>query len=145
MSGVKSKFPVIKGKRRNYFPSKPLCPVCGKKKVWEPHSMASISAGALLLLDKREDYWGPSEDMNGYLYLNWHGAHDGGEGKYREMYLSFDIARDVKSGQFDLHFCSTKCLRSFLNECVDELEDKIDENIKANKKKKSKRLTKKKS
>jgi hypothetical protein len=69
--------------------------------------------------------------MIGFLDLAWHGAHDGGIGEHSEVSIYLDIARDVKGGNFRLHFCSTKCLRSFLNECVDELENKIEEEGKA--------------
>ena len=62
--------------------------------------------------------------MDGFLHLSWHGAHDGGEGKDREIGAMVEIARDVRGGQFDLYFCSPKCLRSYLNYCVDVLEKK---------------------
>ena len=48
------------------------------------------------------------------------------------FHAEFELARDVKKGQFSMFFCSTVCLRAFLNECVDELETKI-----ANQKKKA--------
>ena len=35
---------------------------------------------------------------------------------------SIEIAELVATGQFELYFCSTDCLRAFLNYCVDELE-----------------------
>ncbi len=35
---------------------------------------------------------------------------------------SIEIAELVDTGQFELYFCSTDCLRAFLNYCVDELE-----------------------
>jgi hypothetical protein len=139
----KYKLPVVKGKRRNYFPTKPLCPVCGERKVLEPHSMASLTSGALSLLDKKEDIWGPSEDMRGYLDLDWHGAHDGGEGENRDIFTTVSLVRDVKGGQASLHFCSTNCLRQFLNTCVDELKTKIEMEMKSEKQDNNKHPNKK--
>jgi len=72
------KFPVVKGKS-NHWPKKPLCAICGKNKVFEPHSMAILYAGAMLM-DRAKDEGGPSDDLDGSLELHWHGAHDGGTG-----------------------------------------------------------------
>ncbi len=120
---MKKKYPVIKGKT-DHYPQKPLCPWCKKHKVLEPHSMAILSGGALTKKG-RDHYSGPSNNLNAYLSLTWHGAHDKGEGNDREIGYVLNIAEDVKGGLFDLMFCSTKCLRSFLNACVDELEKQI--------------------
>ncbi len=40
------KLPVVKGKAW-HWPKKPLCPICGKNKVFEPHAMAILTAGAM--------------------------------------------------------------------------------------------------
>jgi hypothetical protein len=121
----KLKLPVVKGKSA-HWPKQSLCPICGKNKVLEPHSMALLSAGALLM-DRVEDSGGPSDALDGFLELHWHGAHDSGRGKDRDTYCVVDIVRDALGGQADLYFCSTKCLREFLNTCVDELERKVAE------------------
>ena len=60
------------------------------------------------------------------LRLIWHGAHDGGTGRDPGIEASVDIVEDTRGGQADLYFCSTGCLRQFLNECVDELERRIE-------------------
>jgi hypothetical protein len=117
------KFPVVKVKS-NHWPKKPLCPICGKNKVFEPHSMAILTAGAMLM-DRARDSGGPSNDLDGFLALHWHGAHNGGQGKDDDVFCGVDIIRDAIGGQADLYFCSTECLRKFLNACVDELEGKI--------------------
>ncbi|MFA7061273.1 MAG: hypothetical protein WC156_10690 [Pedobacter sp.] len=36
-----------------------------------------------------------------------------------------DIIKDIRGGQAEMYFCSTECLRQFLNFCVDELEQKM--------------------
>ena len=117
------KFPVVKGKSW-HWPKKPLCPICGKNKVFEPHSMAILTAGAMLM-DRAEDSGGPSNDLDGFLALHWHGAHNGGKGQHGDVFCGVDIIRDAFGGQADLYFCSTECLRKFLNACVDELAGKI--------------------
>jgi|MudIll2142460700_1097286.scaffolds.fasta_scaffold99599_4 hypothetical protein len=121
--------PVVKGKK-TFWPPKPLCPVCKKRKVWEPHSMAVLSAGALLM-NRREKMGGPSNKMDGYLSLEWHGAHDGGRGRDKEIGCMVDIIRDAAGGQAQLYFCSTLCLRRFLNACVEELEHRMAKERKA--------------
>jgi hypothetical protein len=121
--------PVVKG-RKTFWPTKPLCPVCKKRKVWEPHSMAVLTAGALFM-NRREKLGGPSNKMDGFLSLAWHGAHDGGKGRGKEIGCVVDIIRDAVGGQADLYFCSTGCLRRFLNACVDELERRMAKERKA--------------
>lgn len=76
-------------------------------------------------MDRKNESGGPDDSMDGFLHMFWHGAHDGGIGKDKGIEASLDIARDVRGGQFELYFCSTKCLRSYLNYCVDELERKL--------------------
>jgi hypothetical protein len=119
----KLKFPVVKGKS-GHWPKKPLCPICGRNKVFEPHSMAVLSAGAILM-DRAEDSGGPSDNLDGFLEIHWYGAHDAGKGKDRDVFCEVDIIRDALGGQADLYFCSTKCLRKFLNACVDDVEAKM--------------------
>lgn len=76
-------------------------------------------------MDRKDDSGGPDDSMDGFLHMSWHGAHDGGIGKDKEIGARIDIARDVRGGQFELYFYSTNCLRSYLNYCVDELERKL--------------------
>ncbi len=45
--------------------------------------------------------------MDGFLSLAWHGAHDGGKGRDKEIGCMVDIIRDAVGGQADLYFCST--------------------------------------
>ena len=117
------KLPTLKG-CTSFYPKKALCPWCKKNKVLEPHSFAILGGGALLM-DRKCDSGGPDDSMDGFLHMSWHGAHDGGIGKDKGIGAMIEIARDVRGGQFDLYFCSTKCVRSYLNFCVDELERKL--------------------
>lgn len=114
--------PVVRGKRV-VFPRTPVCPWCRKRKVYEPHSMAILNAGAMRPVG--EQRYEMASDTAAFLTLSWHGAHSGGKGLRPGVYASVDVAEDVVAGQFDLYFCSTTCLRGFLNYCVDALEEKM--------------------
>jgi hypothetical protein len=63
--------------------------------------------------------------MDGYFYLGWHGAHDDGEGDFRETGGHLSIAESVRGGQIGIAVCSTRCLRKLLNNWVDDLEKKM--------------------
>jgi hypothetical protein len=114
------KFPVVKGDKMAH-PRIAKCPQCKKRKVGEPHSMAILSGGALLLDRKRENSI-HTKALSGFLKLIWHGAHDDGEGSDRDIGAMVEIAQDATGGQFDLYFCSPACVRAFLNSWVDALE-----------------------
>jgi hypothetical protein len=105
-----------------------LCAWCRSgHKLLEPHSFAGISCGAILLDAEDRSSGGPSDDMEGYLSLSWHGAHadEGGVGKNPDIYLHLPLKSAVVGGQMDIFFCSTDCLRAFLNHSVDELERRV--------------------
>jgi hypothetical protein len=86
--------------------------------------MAILSGGALLM-DRETDSGGMSDDMDGFLSLTWHGAHDGGQGEHKDIHTSVYVADYTRGGQYEVYFCSTKCLREYLNFCVDQLESRI--------------------
>ena len=121
---AKLKLPIVDGKPA-YWPQKPVCPVCRKHKVLEPHSMAILAVGALRT-DRKKKCSQSSDDLDGFLSLIWHGAHNGGRGHDKDIGCIVDVVRNSFGGQADLYFCSTKCLRQFLNTCVDALEQKIE-------------------
>ena len=105
------------------YPKKPICPICRKKKVWEPHSFAVLWGGAME--KKGRDHYSTeieAKNIVGVLELSWHGAHDDGEGEFREIDSGVEIVDNAPNGNFNLYFCSTSCLREFLNKAVDELE-----------------------
>jgi endogenous inhibitor of DNA gyrase (YacG/DUF329 family) len=114
------KFPLLKGDHYAH-PKKALCPQCKKQKVLEPHSMAIFSGGAMYLGKKK----GVPDDLEGIAGVTWHGAHDNGVGGDRDIYTSVDLAEGLHGGQFEIYFCSTRCLRAFFNSWVDALDAKI--------------------
>lgn len=119
-------FPVVGGETAA-FPAKALCPICERAKVFEPHSFAELCGGALLIDDSELSSAAIPEGLRlqAYLDLTWHGAHEGGSGAHRDIHEVLWVAKDVEGGQFELYFCSTNCLRTFLNAAVDALEARM--------------------
>lgn len=120
-------FPLV-SKDLHHWPSDSPCRICGQSRILEPNSFAALSGGALLM-DRQINSGGPDDRLDGFLNLTWHGAHDHGVGEQRDVFAQINIAEDVRRGQFDLYFCSTKCLREFFNHSVDSLEVQIDQEI----------------
>ena len=120
-------------KDKKVSPGRLRCLWCNRPNVSEPNSMAILTGGALLL-NKKRDTSLQSDLLDGYLYLTWHGLHSDKQPEGNYEYENLAIAKGVRGGQFELYFCSTKCVRSFFDHVVDSLEAKI---------KKSKRTKKK--
>ena len=114
------KFPLLKGKHTAH-PDVAVCPQCKKSKVLEPHSMAILDGGSIYMGRKR----GVAEKLEGFASITWHGAHDNGIGGDRDIFVSSELASDCRGGQFEIYFCSTKCLRAFFDSWVDDLEARI--------------------
>ena len=117
-------FPVASGSSV-CFPKEALCPMCKTAKIGEPHSMAIVNLGAMLMTNRANGAGTMSDDLDGFLRFIWHGAHQGGSGDHAGISAFLDIVEDVRGGQADLYFCSTTCLRAFFNACVDAFEMKI--------------------
>ncbi len=135
---MRVKLPVVDTKP-NYWPTVARCPICKKSEVHEPHSMAILGAGALKMNRRRQEGT-MSDDLDGFLHLAWHGAHDNGQGINRDIGCILNIVQDARGGQADLYFCSTKCLREFLNGCVDELERNIEKTKRTTKRSSNNRI-----
>jgi len=86
--------------------------------------MAVLTGGALFM-DRKRRNGAMHNQMDGFLDILWHGAHDNGEGDDRDIATSVYLANDCRGGQFEIYFCSTACLRAFLNAWVDALESKV--------------------
>lgn len=111
-------FPVQRGKKTTGFDVKRgLCPVCGGAMSAEPGTFSFLSGGALQRTGKDTAVMSPN--LLGFLSIGLHGAHGPGDNSPSG---SLCIADDTPNGQFEYYFCSTSCLRGFLNSCVDELE-----------------------
>jgi hypothetical protein len=114
------RLPLLKGKTFVY-PERPVCPVCGRKRVFEPHPFATLAFGALL---NTRHGAGLDERMDGFLNLVWHDGHSEVDHP-RFACVTVPVADDVKGGQGEFYFCSTPCLRRFFNGLVDELDRRV--------------------
>ena len=119
-------FPMLRGNRKK-FPAENKCAWCCRDNVCEPNSMAVLTAGAVFV-NRKTANGGPDSRLDGFLDICWHGAHieEGGKGEYPNIFKNISLARDVIGGQFDIYFCSTICLRAFLNNAIDQLENEIE-------------------
>lgn len=115
-------FPVVTGKQDSY-PKGHRCPICLSEKALASDSHVALSGGAALKAP--EGHSGPSDAMLGYLFLTWSSTFTEGDGSESAAGTLIPIADRVRGGQFRFSFCSTACLRSFLNGCVDELEKSV--------------------
>jgi hypothetical protein len=103
------------------WPRHGRCPMCDKEL---DGAFAVINGGALMgegdgtaSLDGR---------LIGHLNLTWHGAHHHVKPSDNDVYVGVDVVEEAACGQFDLNFCSTACMRAFLNKSVDELEKQVE-------------------
>src|SRR5262249_26606731 len=118
------KFPIQKGRGRSRAKgSAGTCLVCGRMGAHEPNGFAFLNGGALKKVGRRHATMSP--DLEGFLSIGVHGGH--GRGKPQPSAL-VSVAEGVPLGQFEYYFCSTKCLRKFLNHCVDTLEQRLAKN-----------------
>ena len=116
-------FPTIKGESDPHFERRE-CRVCGASGLHEPNSFAILEAGSMQKLGNTA---APTFDHVAWLSMAFHGAHtdSGGVGKQPDSGGHITIVEDAPMGQFAIYFCSTECLRSFMNKCVDALEEEI--------------------
>src|SRR5688572_9906233 len=99
-----------------------LCPWCRAHKIGEPHSFAELFGGALRRTGK--DSYSQDSNLAGYLELGWH-PQEGDKEFDANFCFSIRLAYRTHAGQFAFYFCSTACMRAFLNFCVDELESTV--------------------
>ena len=97
-----------------------ICPVCKKNQLGSGKETAYIHGGALLLEEQSQgiEIANLNDNLEAFLFLDW----DGEDKKSADI----ELALNVKKGQFSINFCSTKCLRKFLNISVDKLEENIE-------------------
>ncbi len=84
--------------------------------------MAILMGGAMRVTDAKSKSAEMAQDCIGFLDLFWHGGHPsmGGTGIDIDVDAYLPVAEDTPSGQFEFYFCSTGCLREFLNGCVND-------------------------
>ncbi len=99
-----------------------MCPVCKRRPVGEPHSFVELAGGALVFDKKHRTKAPVAGDVEAFLALTWHGAHDQGLGDFRETSVITPVLAEPHGGFCSMLFCSTTCLRSFLEGKIGELE-----------------------
>jgi len=118
----KSKFPVLKGEpvwvlRQSSYS---LCPQCKKARVmgtYPAYPTIILMGGAMRVVDRKSKSAEIADDCIGFLDLCTHNEHGND--------VMVDIVDDTPSGQFEMYFCSTRCLRAFFDMCVNDLETKM--------------------
>lgn len=74
-----------------------------------------------MLMDKIGRNGGPDLKVQGFLDIIGHGA----EGRSDSYYIVLNIAQDIKGGQFEFYFCSTKCLRKWFTQILNDIDKRI--------------------
>ena len=122
-TGVRRRFrlPVNMQRKTSTWPADYACPICSKS---FDGAFAVLNGGALMGEGKK-GYPSMDARLVGFLDMTWHGAHHHADPKDNDVYTGLFIADQCADGQFDLYFCSTACLRKFLNSCVDRLERRV--------------------
>ena len=100
------KYPLVSKDNWN-IPKDGICPFCKEKPITSSNGFAQFSGGA-------------DNGDNAFMYFMYH--HEPVE---KEQNSVIHIAEDVKIGQFDIQFCSIKCMRGFFNTLFDEMENNI--------------------
>ena len=109
---------------QTHWPTRPICPVCRRRKVFEPHSFVMLSAWALP--PDRRKHKARRVDLDDItVELYYHGAHDTGIGDRRDITVWSPIADRVHDAEVQFYFCSPKCVKTFLSRWVDAFEQKI--------------------
>lgn len=89
------------------------CPNCG---CGISDGFAYLSGGAILLSEDRMDSV-HEERLEAFLAIGFHGAQP----DMRDS-CGDELVDSVEGGQFDLHWCSVKCMRESFNEMFDRME-----------------------
>jgi hypothetical protein len=113
-------YPVLKGAMRSVWPGDGRCPVCGRG-FREMQQVAYIMAGACWDSDELSV---DARVIQAFLNIGVHGARSDVKDS-----ADLQIIRDLQGGQFDLNFCSTNCLRDWLNSVVDRVEEDLQRNL----------------
>lgn len=115
MKKYKTKFPLLEGKNSCWVPFDfgKKCGCCGEKYT-KNGEFICLDGGALKGNSKEAEM---SSNLIGFLSITLHDHNYHGKGGYLQ------IAECTRNGQFEFYFCSTQCLRKFLNYLVDRFEE----------------------
>lgn len=128
-SRARGKWPLLRDDDDLSAPPNARCLVCKQSTTRAMDTQVVLSGGALLV-DARGDSTSTKDGaLEGFLGGTAHGP----DGRSRALLASVDVVRELAGGQFDLYFCSTKCLRSFFSSFVDELDRRAQQSKHASK------------
>ena len=114
----------LKNKGGEGFPGNGCCLQCGQAGVTEPREFVCFTGGSL---GREENYGKPTQPIEAFLHLVWHGAHpiSPNDPTPDSGWASIRILEDLPGGQFQLFFCSLNCFRKFFSLLADRLEKEI--------------------
>lgn len=92
------------------------CRSCGENIFKETETFVRLTGGGLVERIVKNN------PVSAFLSISWRSPYSKGEGGVLETVRLVDFSEDR---QFDLRFCSSACLRSYLNSEVDALDSKI--------------------
>lgn len=104
------------------------CPTCGKKDIGRDYPEGAPFPRASLFTGAYSSHTGQDPTyMGSFCMLGWDSTVEERRGHIAGA--SLELAKNVNPKYRDaatltVYFCSTQCLRSFLNAAVDELEKK---------------------
>lgn len=110
------RIPLLSKASRGIYPTEDGCPVCGQP---FSHGFAYLMGGANLLSKDQQNSL-THDRLEGFLHLGFHGRDADASGSADIL-----VVDDVVGGQFDLHWCSVRCMRAWLTKLLDTLEADI--------------------
>ena len=96
-----------------HIPSSGECPACGMN---VDVRQVVLNGGALQQSKGNPNSLYMSDSLSGFLSLSLH-SHN-----FHDKSRQIDFAQDALNGQFELYFCSPKCVKDYLIAWVDEFE-----------------------
>ena len=105
-----------------------ICDFCDQGIFFNDETFTSLTGGACLPVELDESEREAKmrkkieQQADGFLGISWRAPYSRGEGGKLE---SVRLVEQGHQGQFELEFCSTSCLRSYLNLQVDSLEELV--------------------
>jgi hypothetical protein len=116
-------FPVLSNTDRMFYPEDGLCPVC-RVALKKGDQVAYLSSGAILLSKDRQNGI-CTKRLEAFLHVGVHGSDSDMRGS-----ADISVVKDLEGGQFDLQWCSVKCMREWWLDLFQKLEQQVSESWK---------------
>ena len=102
--------PLLKNEDTPVVPADGKCCVCSGS---FDRGIAYLSAGALLM-DKSGENSIPTDKLRAFFNIGWHGAT-------KDKSVDVEIVSNLAGGQFDIQFCSQRCMSKWFEEVLAQL------------------------